>query len=297
MKSLLLALDIGNSRIKWGLFRELACQATGYFTTRDFADPDIPDYEFELSDPASLPGADITPEVAQYPLPSPLRPQWLTAVGAVALSSVAGSAVEARLLAHLHGLGLAELPVWRVRSTAAALGVSNGYAEPERLGCDRWSALVGARARGSMATVVVMAGTATTVDALGADGRFLGGYILPGLRLMPKSLYERTAGIRPGDGAWAEFPARTADAVASGVLAATAGAVAGMVLSLRQLAGGSPVRTLVSGGNGTVLLARMQALGLAPEYQRDLVLEGVARLYEAAVGTAQDSAGPTRTLS
>ncbi|MDE3011344.1 MAG: type III pantothenate kinase, partial [Pseudomonadota bacterium] len=72
------------------------------------------------------------------------------------------------------------------------------------MGCDRWAALVGARARGSMATVVVMAGTATTVDALAADGRFLGGYILPGLRLMPKSLYERTAGIHPGDGAWAE---------------------------------------------------------------------------------------------
>ncbi|MDE3011345.1 MAG: hypothetical protein KGI67_10705 [Pseudomonadota bacterium] len=126
MKSLLLALDIGNSRIKWGLFCGLACQATGYFPTRDFADPDTPDYEFELSDPATLPGADITPEVAQYPLPSPLRPQWLTAVGAVALSSVAGSTVEARLLAHLHGLGLAAQPVWRVRSTTAALGVSKG---------------------------------------------------------------------------------------------------------------------------------------------------------------------------
>ena len=133
------------------------------------------------------------------------------------------------------------------------------------------------------------AGTATTVDAMDGDGQFLGGYILPGLRLMPKSLYERTAGIRPDDGGWSEYPTRTADAVASGVLAATAGAVAGMVLSLRQRGGGAAVRTLVSGGNGPVLLPRMQALGLNPEYQRDLVLEGVARLYASAgAGRAAD---------
>lgn len=277
---MLLALDIGNSRIKWGLFRALACQATGHFPTCDFAEVGAPDYEFELSDPPGpMPGAP--PEVNQYPLPSALQPHWMRGVRALAMSSVAGSAVETRLLEHLRGLGLAELPVWRVRSSASALGVRNGYAQPERLGSDRWAALVAARARSSAATVVVMAGTATTVDALAADGRFLGGYILPGLRLMPKSLYERTAGIRPDDGRWSEYPIRTADAVASGVLAATAGAVAGMVLSLRQQSAAAPVHTLISGGNGPVLLPRMQALGLSPEYQRDLVLEGVARLYRA----------------
>lgn len=280
---MLLALDIGNSRIKWGLYAGLECRAAGYFPTREFLASDAPDYDFEPSD-AVDPSLGGAAERQQQPPPSALHAHFLAQVQAIALSSVAGNTAESRLMAHLRWLGLPPLPVWRVQSQTAALGVRNGYAQPERLGSDRWAALVGARARGPVATVVVMAGTATTVDALAADGRFLGGYILPGLRLMPKSLYERTAGIRPGDGHWADFPDRTADAVASGVLAATAGAVVGMVLSLGRHAPGQPVRTLVSGGNGPALLARMRALGLAPEYQRDLVLEGVVRLHAALAG-------------
>jgi type III pantothenate kinase len=277
--SLLLALDIGNSRIKWGLFAGLVCQAMGHLPTRQFLDPDAPDYDFEPAQPFNAGMPEDRRETWQTPWPTPLDPRRLADVTAVGLCSVAGSAVEQRLLAHLQALGLPALPLWRVRSSAAALGVRNGYAQPERLGNDRWAALIAARAHRQAPTVVVMAGTATTVDALDRQGRFLGGYILPGLRLMPKSLYERTAGIRPDDGHWADFPDRTADAVTSGVLAATAGAVAGMVLSLQQQRPDGEVQALVSGGNGAVLLPRMQALGLAAEYQRDLVLEGVCRLF------------------
>jgi type III pantothenate kinase len=285
---MLLALDIGNSRIKWGLFSGLVGQAVGHFSTRDFLSADPLAYEFEPAAPPDAPDSAGPIVPAPLPWPSPLQPEWLHGVRQLAVCSVAAPRTENTLLDYLHDLGLPRLPVWRVASARQALGVINGYAEPQRLGVDRWAALVAARALGPLPTVVVMAGTATTVDALEADGRFLGGYILPGLRLMPKSLFERTAGIRPDEGRWSEFPRATADGVASGVLAATAGAVAGMALSLQRRHPGGAVAVLVSGGNGPTLIARIAQWGLEPIYQRDLVLQGIARLFgEAADDHAQ----------
>ncbi len=281
---MLLALDIGNSRIKWGLFDGLRCRTMGFIPTRDFQDLDPVGYEFELGGAgAGLPGiaAQDGALLDSAPAPAVLDAALLAQADSLAVCSVGGSGVEARLMVHLHALGLAPLSAFRIAAAAQGLGVHNAYAEPERLGADRWAALVAAYLRGPVPAVIVMAGTATTVDALDADGHFQGGYILPGLRLMPKSLYERTAGIRPGDGTWSAFPHSTADAVASGVLAASAGAVAGMVQTLQAHSGGTAVHTLVSGGNGPALLARMRELGLAPRYERDLVLHGVAALYHA----------------
>ena len=71
-------------------------------------------------------------------------------------------------------------PVTRFRSVAQALGVTNGYREPERLGADRWMALLAAAAMVETDCIVIDAGSAITVDLLRADGRHLGGAILPG---------------------------------------------------------------------------------------------------------------------
>ncbi len=67
------------------------------------------------------------------------------------------------------------------RSAAAALGVENAYARPERLGVDRWLALLGAAEPGARDCFVIDAGSAITLDLLRADGRHLGGAILPGV--------------------------------------------------------------------------------------------------------------------
>jgi type III pantothenate kinase len=78
------------------------------------------------------------------------------------------------------------------------------------------------------ALVVATCGTATTVDALTADGRFLGGMILPGLRLMAGALARNTAQL-PHVAEDAIVPAifadNTDDAIASGCMAAQAGAI------------------------------------------------------------------------
>jgi type III pantothenate kinase len=70
--------------------------------------------------------------------------------------------------------------VTRFRSEAQALGVTNGYREPGRLGADRWMALLAAAAMVQTDCIVIDAGSAITVDLLRADGQHLGGAILPG---------------------------------------------------------------------------------------------------------------------
>ena len=69
-----------------------------------------------------------------------------------------------------------------------SLGVTNGYQEPEKLGIDRWLALIAIRQLYSEAICVVDCGTAITVDFLAANGQHLGGVISPGLLLMKRAL-------------------------------------------------------------------------------------------------------------
>jgi type III pantothenate kinase len=108
-------------------------------------------------------------------------------------------------------------------------GVRNGYRNPFQLGCDRFAAAIGARAlEPGKALVVATCGTATTIDALSADGVFLGGMILPGLGLMASSLARNTAQlphIAAGVAVPAGFADNTDDAILSGCLSAQAGAI------------------------------------------------------------------------
>lgn len=145
-------------------------------------------------------------------------------------------------------------PHWVIASSEEA-GVRNGYDHPSRLGPDRWVAMIGARRRmlmlGAAARplVVVMVGTAVTVDALDADGRFLGGLILPGHGIMLRALESGTAGLHVPTGEVQLFPTNTSDALTSGGTYAIAGAVERMMQHLRVQSGQEPI-CMMSGGAG-----------------------------------------------
>jgi type III pantothenate kinase len=114
------------------------------------------------------------------------------------------------------------------RSQPACAGVTNGYRNPGQLGCDRFASLIGARHRyPGRALLIVTAGTATTVDALDATGRFVGGMILPGLRTMAQSLAVNTALLPAVEDARTErlFADNTQDAIVSGCIHAQVGAI------------------------------------------------------------------------
>ena len=178
---MILCIDSGNSRIKWGLHDGAAWRETAAVNHAESA------------------------KMAELPqrLPMPAR---------VMMSNVAG---EAARLAIRQALAPWLAVLHEVESTAAAGGVTNLYENPVLLGVNRWCALIGARALTAAPCVVVMAGTATTVDTLDGDGRFLGGLILPGLDLMRRSLARDTAALPLAAGKYSVHPRTTDDAITS----------------------------------------------------------------------------------
>ncbi|WP_455824000.1 pantothenate kinase [Pseudomonas graminis] len=78
-------------------------------------------------------------------------------------------------------------------------GVRNGYEDFERLGLDRWLAMLGGFKLASGACLVLDFGTAATADYIAADGKHLGGFICPGMPLMRNQLRTHTRKIRYDD--------------------------------------------------------------------------------------------------
>lgn len=234
---MILCIDSGNSRIKWGLHDGSAWLAQG----------------------AVAQGEAARLAALRDELPAP---------GKIMLANVAGDVVGREIAAALAGFAV---PVQEVKAGAAAGGVLNRYLEPGRLGVDRWCALVGARALHARACVVVMAGTATTIDTLDAAGNFLGGMILPGFELMRRSLARDTAALPFADGQYADYPRRTEDAIVSGCLEAQAGAIE---RAWHRLAAENPL-CIVSGGNAEVV---GNQLVIPYRVAHNLPLEGLKRL-------------------
>jgi type III pantothenate kinase len=239
---MILAIDAGNTRIKWGLWEDRGFVAQGSI---------------------------LTPRAAELPDALHMLPRAELAIG----SNVAGATVRAAIEAALSPW---RLPVSWIVSMAAQCGVISRYENPAQLGTDRWAALVGARARCSGACVVVNAGTAVTMDALTAQGVFLGGLILPGLELMARSLAAGTADLPLQPGRFQPFPVNSVDAIRSGALQAIAGAVDRMIHLLA--AQDAPTQLLLSGGAAdTIAPILTREYVLAPA----LVLEGLVAIAQA----------------
>ena len=221
----LFAIDIGNTRLKWALYESTQPGAVALDQGAVF-----------------LENIDALADTEWKALPPP---------DAVLGCNVAGDAVRRRVEEQLELWDLA--PRWVV-SAAAAGGVTNGYDHPGRLGTDRFVAQIGARqhvlARGPARPVlVVMVGTAVTVDALDTEGKFLGGLILPGHGILLRALEGGTAGLRVPTGEVVDFPTNTSDALTSGGTYAIIGAMERMHRHLQQRTGQSPL-TLMTGGAG-----------------------------------------------
>ena len=99
-----------------------------------------------------------------------------------------------------------------------SFGVTLAYANPSSYGADRYAALIAAHYKTSGAKIVIDCGTATTVDAIDACGKHLGGLIIPGIELMCSALANKASGITMPKQANATqlFNDNTADAVYSG---------------------------------------------------------------------------------
>lgn len=159
---------------------------------------------------------------------------------------------------------------WFARSIAQFGSLRNSYSEPERLGVDRWLAMLGAQARLSDRFAVVDAGSALTIDIVAADGLHEGGYIIPGAELMERALLLDTDRVRFDEQAdYRLVPGQsTAEAVRHGIAASQVGAVKLVLSSL-----GIGADDLLFCGGGASHIMALSDLG--GQWIPDLVFEGL----------------------
>lgn len=261
----ILAVDVGNTRAKFGLFHLnqkglaipteiIACVLTETTTLADVL------YEWLHRDSKSPPDAAM----------------------------VAGSDPEAR------DRLLSDWPLPAIRPLTIAsfdqIPIRLDVDIPDRVGIDR---LLNALAAGRIiernrSAIIVDSGTATTVDLLTSDNTFRGGSILPGLRLSARAMHDYTArlplvDVDENSAALPEVPGRnTESAMKAGLFIGQLGAVRELSGRLSQAACGryaesSPPQLIVTGGGGRQLIHHL------PDaiYVDSLALHGLAMLRSA----------------
>ena len=247
------AIDVGNTRLKWAQYESMARGARLISQGAVF-----------------LEHIDRLAEFEWHRLGAPTR-----VLGCV----VAGEAIRRRIEAQLEHWDV--VPSWVVPSAEEA-GLKNGYDHPMRLGADRWVAMVGARHRmldqcqgqPPRPLVVVMVGTAVTVEAIDHEGHFLGGLILPGHGIMLRALESGTAGLHVPTGEVKTFPTNTSDALTSGGTFAIAGAIERMHRHLSERCGQAPL-CYMTGGAGWKMAPSMT---VPFELVEGLIFEGLLTL-------------------
>ncbi|MFC3551403.1 type III pantothenate kinase [Lysobacter cavernae] len=209
---------------------------------------------------------------------------------AEALAQVLPERIEVAYIASVAGPGLrvAVLDALTARSrriavarTQARFGaVRIAYADPRKLGVDRFLALLATHARGAGAALVCGVGTALTVDLIDHDGRHLGGRIAPSPALMREVLHARAPQLPASGGDYVDFAVDTEDALASGCDGAALALIERSLDAARERLGQAP-QLILHGGGADALAAQLpNATQVAT-----LVLEGLA-LWAGVEGAA-----------
>ena len=258
-----LALDIGNTRLKWAAYDAAHPGATLLAHGAEFLE--------NIDRLADGPWDALAPPASM--------------LGCV----VAGEGVRRRVQEQMEQMAQWDIsPNWVV-ATEAEAGLTNGYDFPTRLGADRWIAMIGAYHRmlaqgAAQPMVVVMVGTAVTVEAVDPTGRFLGGLILPGHGIMLRALESGTAGLHVPTGEVRQFPTNTSDALTSGGTYAIAGAVERMVQHVRQHCAAEP-KCIMTGGAAWKMAPNM---GVPFELVDSLIFDGLLEIAGARARLRQN---------
>lgn len=236
-----LFLDIGNSRIKWALAGPTLGEVSAFSYGKEKPDLVAEKLWQNIKKPSSVTFVSVAGDEFTDGLAHWFKEQW---------------GVNGR----------------RLISSAQCFGVKNGYQQPERLGADRWVAMIAAFHRVGGSVMVLDCGTAITLDAITETGTHLGGVIFPGPELMWEAFFNRTSarrqsGFSPDAGL---FGKNTEQALGGGVLMAARGGIHHLIQSMGKVLGANtPV--LVTGGG-----AKQVIQGEGMIWCPDLVIEGVA---------------------
>jgi type III pantothenate kinase len=260
--SLYLFFDVGNTRLKWA-----AVESTQNPSAQQ---KKLWAYSGSISS-KSLQSSEHRAELADYiakTLPKP---------AAIGFCCVAGP----EAIADLKSL----FPQWsdvqwqELKGNSSYMGMRSLYEDPSKLGADRWAALIGARALSKKNTLIMNAGTASTIDLLGSNGVHYGGWILPGLSLMQNSLANNTAQLDLASRTEHHgFGNCTNDAIIGGCDAAQVGAILYAIHQAKAM--NIPIEKIwIDGGNAKVLAKEIAQSNLPVkeilEVTEGLVLRGI----------------------
>jgi type III pantothenate kinase len=240
-------VDVGNSRLKWATLENGALVDVGSAVHRGSLDRAVGALA------AALP-------------PAPR----------IVAANVAGEQIARRLTALVAARRGASMMF--VATSAERFGVRCAYADPARLGVDRWVAILAAHRRARVAACVIDAGTAATFDAVDGTGTHLGGLIIPGPRLLATALDRNTSDIGntapvPAAARGLELLGRNTDAaVGHGAWLAVAAALDRAVAAVERALGETPA-VYLTGGDAHALRDWLET---RVDLRADLVLEGLA---------------------
>lgn len=237
-----LLIDLGNSRLKWA-----------WLKNGQRSDAQVISYD----------KVHITPL---------LDGLWNQKPAQILICSVAAEATNKAITTWCQNHWSLE-PQW-FRSSASSLGISNAYQQPERLGNDRWLSLIAARHLFTGPLAVVDAGTALTIDLLDADNQHQGGWILPGIGLQQRTLYQNTD-IQPDQSSTPQLiPGQnTRDCIANGSLAAALGAIGLIGQQLAAKPAWQGLKWVLTGGEASIIA---RDFPWPCELQPELLLDGLA---------------------
>jgi type III pantothenate kinase len=240
-----LLVDIGNSRLKWGLEvdQKISQSMALFHQSTNFSQHLAKNWQ-----------AFVPPKI-------------------LAISSVSSDAIKWEVI------GLAQ-QLWKdvkiiiAKSTAKAFGIQNSYLQPEKLGIDRWLALIAGYNHYQQAVWIVDCGTAITVDFINAQGQHQGGLISPGLQLMKTALSTHTATLNFSKEK--RYNLGLANQTDKGIFNGTLYAATGLI---EQAINQQPLKSMLilTGGDAQIIAKN---LSFPVIIEPDLVLKGLALLTQ-----------------
>lgn len=231
-----LCLDIGNSRIKWGVCNLSTLDMSFQAVANDFN--------------------QAVDGFSQFSV----MPVWVSSVGSADVNDSFSQWFDENWQQRLNF----------IKSESEFKGLINAYEVSEDLGVDRWLAMLAVRNLTADDYCVIDAGTAVTIDVVCSTGEHQGGLIMPGLSLMGKAISKAAANIHQVAGKQQTLANNTVDAVTSGIMANWLGGIEKALSEIRQILPGCVV--FVTGGDAE----KVKSINVGNVvYNNDLVLLGV----------------------
>jgi len=247
----ILLIDIGNTRIKWALSTTQGQEKSGFENQNVF-------------------------QWQKDKLPGELSSQWchLEQPEAVYISNVAGEAIRV-ILTNWCQFQWNITPEFVIVSETCCV-ITNSYPDPDRLGIDRWLAMIAGWTLVRNYVCVIDCGSAITIDVINSKGDHLGGMIAPGLALSARALTDHTHALTAEQKKYFPMLANnTEDAISSGCYHLFSGGIQHMIRKVQQQFA-PDMRYIITGGDAELVLEDLKDdPEIELEHEPDLILQGL----------------------